>query len=133
MPTTHHIRTARKFTHTSMTIWPIGSRRPCPSETSIDASGLTSRRRQLPQQRRQPAGSGDFALGEGGEVRLLEFFPGRCSGLLSRLVQGFKYLRLADAIEVVVSGRREPCGHVEMEHSGELLGMKQPVVVVGKV
>ena len=34
-------------------------------------------------------------------------------------------MRLADAIEVVFGGRREPCGHVEMEHGGELAGVNQ--------
>ena len=79
----------------------------------------------MPQQLRQPAGCGGLALGERGEFRLLELFPGRCRGLLSRLLQGFKYLKLADTVEVVFSGRREPCGHVEVEHGGELDGVNQ--------
>src|SRR5205807_326935 len=48
---------------------------------------------------------------ECGKFSLLQLFPGECRGLLSRLLQGFKYLKLADAIEVVFSIRREPGSH----------------------
>jgi hypothetical protein len=40
-------------------------------------------------------------------------------------LQGFEDLTLADTVEVVFGGGREPCGHVEMEHRGELACVNQ--------
>jgi hypothetical protein len=68
-----------------------------------------------PQKRRQPTGAGRFAFGDNRQVSFFEFLPGGRGWCVPRLAPRVENLGLGYPPEVVRSGRRELCRHVEAQ------------------